>query len=168
VHGYENMGLNGTHTKEFFWGYTNGTLDLWFNRGYVCGWSALRCHGIPDYHSLEGKLQNQFYKGNHTAWLDRINAQDKTKYDYPLPYSQKLTTDLLKYTTLPAKSNDSYWQYYIGFHNGNKVESDQHDNGGVSQYIHPWSNECPSGTTKEYCAGYAAGWNYGYTRDSED
>ncbi|MGC2573524.1 MAG: hypothetical protein WA364_18575 [Candidatus Nitrosopolaris sp.] len=61
--GYE---LKGSHTKEFFWDYANGTIDLWYNRGYACGLSAWKC-SEPGYENLQDKLQTSFDDGNTTG-----------------------------------------------------------------------------------------------------
>jgi hypothetical protein len=162
AHGYLGYDLNGTHTKLFFWGYANGTLDLWRNKGYACGWSAWKCHA-PDYDN--GKVGDEFHNNNLTGWIDRVTAQNPWRGN---GWNQdSLNSNILNDTAL-RNSNDHNWQNFIGFHNGYKVEGDQNDNehGARIYYITTW--ECPSGNTKEYCAGYAAGWNHAHTEDMRD
>jgi hypothetical protein len=59
---------------------------------------------------------------------------------------------------LPTHSHDHNWQYIIGFHNGRNAEPEGHW-GYITQ------EDCPSGNTKEYCAGYAGGCNAAQRRD---
>jgi hypothetical protein len=161
VHGYLAENLTGAHTQLFFWGYGNGTNDLWKNRGYACGWSALKCRA-PGF-DTGGKVRGEFTDGNRTGWTDRIGAQN--------PWSGGGNWDILIWSTvsdtvLHTHSSDHNWQYFIGFYNGYKVEGDQHynDHGADTHYMDSW--QCPSGT-KEYCAGFVAGWNHAHTEDNE-
>lgn len=159
LHGYERYPLNGAHTMLFIGGYMNGTLQIWGNRGYACGLSAWKCH-IPNYDSK--KAREGFIDGNRTGAIDRVTSQN--------PYTgetanDRLDSNTLKASVLPAQSNDSYWQYYIGMYNGGKDEGNLYESPNGTQYLTEWhlSNYCHFG--KEYCAGYAAGWNKSHNQE---
>ena len=138
--GYFGYSLEGLHTKDYFFGYMNGTQAVWFNGGYADAITGLRVYAHA--HRMSFPWEGTSYgKGYDAGNKDRAWQNDTS-------------------VTLPAHTNDNYMHYYVGFENG-ATAADKENNYSTTYY----HGGCPTqptwspSHTKEYCAGYKAGWN---------
>jgi hypothetical protein len=134
--GFFGYDLEGHHTKDFFYGYENGSQNFQWDRGYADGLSGKPLH--PPLWS--GILARKYYGGNNTGTQDRGWMSGDARG---------------LYAPLPADTNDNYMHYYVGFDNG-ALATDM-ENHFSTTYYH---GGCPADKTEEYCTGFKAGWNY--------
>jgi hypothetical protein len=103
--GFFGYPLQGHHTKDFFYGYENGTEVIWNDKGYADGLTGLpKWTHYPHYgHNLNTVWEKDYSDTYNSGQYDRNNS-------FPL------TSEY--YAPLPAHTNDNYMQYYVGFSNG--------------------------------------------------
>jgi hypothetical protein len=139
----------GTHTKAFFYGYFNGTMDFWYNVGYACGISGKTNpppghYGFCGWHRhLSDTQYTKFRWGNTTGWKNRIDMLGSDNYSVRYQLLQ---------TVLPVNTTDGYKDYFVGFANGIQSRTSPHYN--ISNVF-----TFPCNGTAEYCNGFRAGWN---------
>jgi hypothetical protein len=144
THGFLGENLTGTHTKDFFYGYENGTEFHQFDIAYAAALTGKQLNSPPFGHFL---LERQYYMGNNSGTRDRY-------WMFIDPHPDD-TWARSKYSPLPAQTADNYTNYYIGFDNG--AYAADGENQHSTTYYH---NRCGSDHNPEYCTGFKAGWNY--------
>jgi hypothetical protein len=147
LQGVMGAGLKGHPTIEFLQGYTKGTEQYWFNRGYVEGNNKLPKIGVD---------------ANYTKGYSEAAYALKDLEGPGLGRGLKP----------PAHSTDNYTDFYLGVYEGGVLgEKDQGpmppgDQGTPMSYQRQTPDglkdlgysTCPPGHTAEYCTGYLFGY----------
>jgi hypothetical protein len=151
LQGVMGAGLKGHPTIEFLQGYTKGTEQYWFNRGYVEG---------------NNKLPKITKDANYTK------AYTEATYNLTPGSGPLESPGLGRGLKPPVHSTDNYTDFYLGVYEGGVAgEKDQgpmpqgdqgqpmsHQRETLDGVYDQGYSLCPPGHTAEYCTGYLFGY----------